>query len=136
MQRLATAVICLLALNACIVIPGQGRYVPLEQAALKNNTKSLREVLDRLEPLIASHGYRIEGVPVERTDVLGSHLWYDGPADSVAVVDVEDGCISFSTFVKEGAQDFRAPRSLFEDVLDQLALDGTWLIQRGEVCPT
>ena len=106
----------------------------VEQAALRNDTKTLRETLDRLEPLMASHGYRMKGVPVGRTDLVGTQLLYEGPADSAVTVDLKKGCVSFVALLKEGSQDYVAPRSAFEHVLSQLTRDGDWSIKRDEVC--
>jgi len=133
MKQLAIATVLLVALSSCAATTGAS-FVPVEQAAIRSNSKILRESLDRLEPLMAAHGYRMKGTPFESSDGAITGFWYDGPADSVATFTVQDGCISFVASVKEGTQDLRAPRSVFESVIVQLSRDGGWMIQRDEIC--
>lgn len=135
MKAFALAAVLALPLTACIVIPGDGAYVPVEYASLRGG-KSLREALDRLEPLLAAYDYRVDGIRVGRIDVPGTHLSYDGPAHSLSTLELHEDCISFTTFVREGSQDYKAPRSVFRHVVTQLARDGDWTVQHGEVCPS
>lgn len=136
MKPFALAAVLALPLTACIVISEDGAYVPVEYASLRSGGKSLRDALDRLEPLLAAYDYRADGIRVGRIDVPGTHLSYDGPAHSLATLELHEGCISFTTFVKEGSQDYKAPRSVFRHIVAQLARDGDWTVQHGEVCPS
>ncbi|MDI9237766.1 hypothetical protein QLQ15_02430 [Lysobacter sp. LF1] len=133
MKQLAIAVVLLVALCSCVLTAGAS-FVPVEQAAIRGDNKILRDSIDRLEPLMAAHGYRMKGTPFESSDGAFTGFWYDGPTDSVATFTVQDGCISFVASVKEGTQDFRAPKSVFEGVIEQLRRDGAWKIQRDEIC--
>ncbi len=133
MTRLVIAAVLPVAVSSCVVTTG-AKFVTVEQAAIRGNNKVLRESLDRLEPLMSAHGYRMKGTPFESSDGDLTGFWYDGPADSAATFTVQDGCISFVASVKEGVQDFQAPRAVFADVIEQLRRDGGWMIQRDETC--
>jgi len=134
MKRFVIAAVLSIAISSCVVTTGAS-FVAVEQASIRSNNEALRESLDRLESLMAAHGYQMKGAPLESSDGDFTGFWYDGPADSAATFTVQDGCISFVASVKKGTQDFRAPRSVFEDVIAQLRRDGGLMIQRDETCP-
>ncbi|GAA5080774.1 hypothetical protein [Lysobacter panacisoli] len=134
MKQFAAVVALSLMLGACIIVSDRGRYVPVDQAALAYRGATLGEALDRLELVLASHGYREDGIPLERGDVVGIAHLYEGPGMAAAELDLEEGCISLVALVKEGTRDFSGSRSMFEDVIGQAARQEGWVVDRGEIC--
>ena len=132
MKQLIILMLCLFSLSACIVLPGE-TFLPVEQAALRSKNKGMRQAVEYIEPLLAAGGFRSEGtyLEMENAEIRRS---YDGPSDSSAALEAKDGCISFITFVKDGTQNYIAPRAVFKQVLDQLERDDSWEIRRGEIC--
>jgi hypothetical protein len=116
----------LVTLNACVITTRGPTFVPVEQAAMHSDEENLRESLGRLAPLMASHGYRVKGEPFQSADGAITRLLYEGPADSEATFTfgARGGCVSFVTSVKEGTQDYKAPKAVFGDVVRQLRQEG------------
>ena len=133
MTRLTTLIVCLSLLSACIVLPGES-YSPVEQAALRTESRDTRETIEHLELLLAARGFRSEGIYLESESATEVNRSYKGPSNSLATLRAKNGCVSFVTLVKKGTQDFIAPRSLFNEVLEKLSQDGSWEIKRDQVC--
>jgi hypothetical protein len=133
MERSIMLIVFLLSLGGCIVLPGE-THLPVEYAELRTDSKSMRQAVEYLESLLAARGFRSDGIYLERRDAAEIRHSYRGPQDSFASIEAEDGCISFTTYVKEGTYNYAAPRSLFNEVVSQLERDGAWNIKRDQIC--
>jgi hypothetical protein len=132
MKRFISLTVCLLVLSACI--RSSESHSAVEQAALLTERKDMREAVEYIEPLLAARGFRSDSIHLERKDAAVIYRWYRGPSGSSASLSAKDGCISFVTFVKKGAQDFIAAKTLFDRVLGQLSQDGSWKIKSDQSC--
>lgn len=134
MGKSAFLMFFLLALCGCIIRPGGETYLPVEQAALQANNKTMREAIEYIEPLLAAHGYKSPGIYLEMENAREINRRYEGPSNSSASLRAKDGCISFITWVEEGTREYIAPRTAFNHVLFRLRQDGSWKIEQGVVC--
>ena len=130
MWELTFLMLFLLTLSGCIIRPCGETHLPVEQAGLQADNKTMREAIEYIEPLLAARGFKSPGIYLEMENPREINRRYEGPSNSSASLRARDGCISFVTWVEDGAREYIAPRTAFNHVLYRLRQDGSWKSSR------